>query len=259
MRGFLLALVLASVSTIAIHGQVVATPKGKFYGKLILIPQPDGRNMMVQDEYGYEDWEHQTLYATAGFVSDGASIPRAAWSLVGGPWDGKYRNAAVIHDVGCTNHRYSWQDTHRLFYEAMMDSGVSQSLAYTMYYAVLLGGPRWKLIGSKEASTENQLNSEVEDLRKATTLPPGDSLAVTIQTGHLFSGFGGLQKFPSNKYSAKVFVVAPGRDVDQTLLESFRDEAVQREKTATPMTLKEIESRAEGMAHPTIDPPPLTP
>jgi hypothetical protein len=36
-------------------------------------------------------------------------------------------------------------------------------------------------------------------------------------------------------------------------LESFCDEAVQREKTDMPMTLKEIESRAEGMVHPTIE------
>jgi hypothetical protein len=36
-------------------------------------------------------------------------------------------------------------------------------------------------------------------------------------------------------------------------LESFRDEAMQRKKTETPMTLKEIESRTEGMAHPTIE------
>jgi hypothetical protein len=36
-------------------------------------------------------------------------------------------------------------------------------------------------------------------------------------------------------------------------LESFRDQAVRREKTDTPLTLKEIESGAEGMAHPTIE------
>jgi len=36
-------------------------------------------------------------------------------------------------------------------------------------------------------------------------------------------------------------------------LESFRNQAVQREKTDTPMTLKEIESSAEGMVHPTIE------
>jgi hypothetical protein len=253
MRSFLVALLLVFVGATAVIGQAVPTAKGQFYGKLILVPQPDGRNMLVQDRYGYEDWEHKTLYAEPGFLSDGASIPRAAWSLVGGPWDGKYRNAAVIHDVGCVSHKYPWQDTHRLFYEAMIDSGVSPSLAYTMYYAVLLGGPRWKLIGSKEASTEKELNSEVEDLRKSTIVPPGDSLAVTTQTPHLFSGFGGQLHNPS-RFAAHVFVVAPGHDVDQTLLESFRDEALQRQKTDKPITLEEIESRAEGMAHTTVDP-----
>jgi hypothetical protein len=55
MRSLLLALLLVYVGTTAISGQAVAPMKGQFYGKLILVPQPDGRNMLVQDRYGYED------------------------------------------------------------------------------------------------------------------------------------------------------------------------------------------------------------
>jgi hypothetical protein len=56
------------------------------------------------------------------------------------------------------------------------------------------------------------------------------------------------------RFAAHVFLVAPGREVDQALLESFREEALQRETTDKPMTLEEIESRAESMAHTTVDP-----
>src|SRR5712692_9140850 len=30
-----------------------------------------------------------------------ASIPRAFWSVIGGPLEGQYRNASVFHDVAC--------------------------------------------------------------------------------------------------------------------------------------------------------------
>lgn len=32
------------------------------------------------------------------FLSDGASIPRLLWTLVGSPWSGDYVQAAVVHD-----------------------------------------------------------------------------------------------------------------------------------------------------------------
>jgi hypothetical protein len=125
-----------------------AHPKGVFGGQLVLLALDDGRNMKLQQEFSYTDWENQTLSAPVGFVSDGATIPRAAWSIVGGPWDGKYRAAAVVHDVGCDTHKYTWQDTARLFYEAMIDSDVPQPQALTMYYAVYVGGPHWKEVSS---------------------------------------------------------------------------------------------------------------
>jgi hypothetical protein len=80
-----------------------------------------------------------TWHVPAGFVSDGASIPRALWSIIGSPLTGKYRNAAIIHDYFCRNHNfdYSSEEIHEVFYRAMIASGVSNTQAGIMYYSVL--------------------------------------------------------------------------------------------------------------------------
>lgn len=156
-RALLLITVLAASPRCFAQSQ----SKGHFDGSLILRPNPDGRNMTVVEQFSYTDWNGHTLTAVPGFVSDGATIPRAAWSIIGGPWDGKYRQAAVIHDVGCETHKFSWKITDRMFYEAMIDSQVPQYLALTMYYAVLTGGPRWELVATKTASTADQLDNEI--------------------------------------------------------------------------------------------------
>jgi hypothetical protein len=74
---------------------------------------------------------------------DGASIPKALWSLIGGPFEGRYRDASIVHDYYCAARTRGWRDTHRVFYEAMRSSGESAAKAKIMYYAVYRFGPRW--------------------------------------------------------------------------------------------------------------------
>src|SRR4051812_31635812 len=74
---------------------------------------------------------------------DGASIPQALWSIVGSPFTGKYVQASVIHDYYCDVRVRRWQHVHRIFYEAMLVSGVSETRAKIMYAAVYFAGPRW--------------------------------------------------------------------------------------------------------------------
>ena len=78
-------------------------------------------------------------------TTDGASIPKWARPIIGGPYDGHYLKAAIIHDHYCynENHVRTWRDTHRMFYDAMRDSGVDAVKAKVMYFAVYFAGPKW--------------------------------------------------------------------------------------------------------------------
>ena len=103
----------------------------------------DGRLMRTLADYAFVDAQDRTWPVPAGAVIDGASIPRGLWSIAGGPFEGSYRNASVIHDWYCDIRTRPWLDVHRMFHEAMLASGVPPGKASRMYFAVYLGGPRW--------------------------------------------------------------------------------------------------------------------
>lgn len=76
---------------------------------------------------------------------DGASIPQAFWSFIGGPFEGAYINASVIHDHYCDTKSRTDHDTHRNFYYGMRTSRVEKWKAKFMYWAVAAFGPSWTL------------------------------------------------------------------------------------------------------------------
>jgi hypothetical protein len=58
------------------------------------------------------------------------------WSIIGWPFERKYRAASIAHDHYCITETRTWRDTHRMFYEAMRCSGVRKTQATVMYCAV---------------------------------------------------------------------------------------------------------------------------
>lgn len=116
---------------------------GRFEGELLVRMLDDGRLCELLADYCYYRPDRSHWLAPTGTKVDGASIPRKLWSLIGGPFEGKYRNASVIHDRYCDTHERPWRDTHRTFYEAMRCRGVDATQANIMYYAVYRFGPRW--------------------------------------------------------------------------------------------------------------------
>jgi hypothetical protein len=123
-----------------------------FIGELKL--RPDGcastGNCTLEEEFGYVDAANVGWVAKKGLLTDGASIPPWAQPIVGGPFEKAFIKAAVIHDHYCDRHVRPWRQTHRVFYDALLASGVSKSKAGIMYFAILVGGPKWvKLIKGK--------------------------------------------------------------------------------------------------------------
>ena len=105
---------------------------------------PDGRKMKLLEDFAYVDASGKRWLAKKGSSIDGASIPRGFW-WTGGPYEGTYRDASVVHDVYCDEDpkTASWRAVHRMFYDAMLTSGVEQARALVMYGAVYRHGPRW--------------------------------------------------------------------------------------------------------------------
>src|SRR6267143_2058901 len=85
----------------------------------------DGRSMTLLSELRYTDPQGVVWIAPAGSQVDGASIPRSLWTLMGGPFEGKYRNASVLHDVAYEQRNRPPDVYDRMFYNAMRCSRVS--------------------------------------------------------------------------------------------------------------------------------------
>ncbi|MGZ5545402.1 MAG: DUF1353 domain-containing protein, partial [Limisphaerales bacterium] len=92
-----------------------ATKWGHYDGEPVTKWNPDGRTMTLLTELRYTDPHGQVWVAPIGSVVDGASLPRYLWSIMGGPFEGKYRNASVLHDVAYDEHKRPWQDCDRMF------------------------------------------------------------------------------------------------------------------------------------------------
>lgn len=117
---------------------------GYFTGGVDTRWDDDGRTMVLLDELRYTDPYGVVWVAPAGSKVDGASIPRAFWSIIGGPFEGKYRKASVLHDVAYDQQTRSYVDADLMFYNAMRASGVGVATAKTMYYVLVRHGRHWK-------------------------------------------------------------------------------------------------------------------
>jgi Protein of unknown function (DUF1353) len=119
-------------------------PNGKFEQSMKIELLRDGRLVKLLEDARYIDPCGTEWDAPAGSIVNGASIPQVVWSLVGGPFEGKYRDASVIHDVACESKSRHWTLAHEAFYFAMLARETPQWQAKIMYAAVYHFGPRWR-------------------------------------------------------------------------------------------------------------------
>ena len=154
-----------------------AEPKWGYYeGDPVTKWNSDGRTMTLITELRYTDPQGFVWIAPIGSVVDGASIPRYLWSIMGGPFEGRYRNASVLHDVAYGEHKRPWQDCDRMFYYAMRCSGVSAGEAKTMFYALYRFGHHWKfpIKRGKPVKYKGELVARGEQIPRAIPVNPAE-------------------------------------------------------------------------------------
>ena len=134
----------------------------------------DGRTMTLLSELRYTDPKGVIWVAPAGSVVDGASIPRSLWTFMGGPFEGKYRNASVLHDVSYDQKSRPWQVCDEMFYNAMRCSGVSAVDAGMMYYGLRRFGHHWKAPKAEPVKVGEEIVARGEEVRRATPVNQSD-------------------------------------------------------------------------------------
>jgi len=141
-------------------------PWGHYVGHVKIELGGNGRDATLLENFVYIDPKGHTWGAPAGWKIDGASIPRPFWSIIGGPFEGKYRDASVIHDVACDQRNMAWKEVHQMFYNAMRCSGTEERQAKIMYYAVYHFGPRWGLGPAINSFFATEKEPSAEDVER---------------------------------------------------------------------------------------------
>lgn len=114
--------------------------------EFLVEPGEDRRIMLLEPMQVLDRRMTKLFTIPAGFICDGASIPRLMWTVVGSPLTGDYRRAAVLHDYECRMRKMvtlSSGTTHERFYRAMRDGGVGYNRARIMRLATDNFGPQW--------------------------------------------------------------------------------------------------------------------
>ena len=103
-----------------------------------------GKNRVILEDYTYENGKY-IITVKAGFNTDGASIPKAFWSILSSPFDGAVTYGAVIHDGLYTKMQLPRKECDNLLREMALEKGYNKIKAFLVYYAVrMFGGSHWK-------------------------------------------------------------------------------------------------------------------
>jgi len=211
---------------------------GSFEGKVQAEWLPDGRSMRLLAPFAYTDPAGVIWEAHAGAVVDGASIPRVAWSGIGGPFTGKYRNASVVHDVACDAKKAQWEEVHEAFYWAMRASGVKDWRAKVMYGAVYHFGPRWPQETSLEYLSEEQVIDVAH--RTLAKAPPGSTAEIVDDRGVVLRQREVRGHTQRTSSMLMVLRVSPPRPQITTAEFEGLGKQIEQRESAGGMTLEEI-------------------
>ena len=150
----------------------------------------EDRSMKLLRVFTFHDPSEQLWSAPAGVVIDGASIPRALWTVVGSPYTGDYRRASVVHDVACVaagGDKDKRRAADRMFFHACRAGGCSIWQSIVLYLGVRIGAaaaevPAWhaaiatETTGPRIRRTDDELRLEKDfQMIADRVLAPGET------------------------------------------------------------------------------------
>jgi hypothetical protein len=97
----------------------------------------------LQDNFGYEN-DSIKVTIKSGFITDGASIPKLFWNIIGNPFEDDLLKPSIIHDGLYTCMQLQRESCDKLLKEMLLFNGVSKIRTYLIYYAVrIFGSSHW--------------------------------------------------------------------------------------------------------------------
>ena len=80
-----------------------------------------------------------------GTVADATSVPRLMWSIVGPPLTSDYTIPTIFLDYFTAQRKHPPEQVYKMFFDALLATGMSQAKAKMFLAAVEKFGPRWSV------------------------------------------------------------------------------------------------------------------
>jgi len=109
----------------------------------IVSPLHNGKEWALRKNFIYEIGflgSGDKIIVPDGFITDFASVPRIFWSIL--PSIGKYSSASILHDYLYFSKIKSRKESDKIFYEAMLVSGVKKWKAKIIHKIVRIFGAK---------------------------------------------------------------------------------------------------------------------
>lgn len=124
--------------------KLLVCDSGKFLTDLSIELLPKKRGIWrVVRPLRYVDNQGRTWTVPAGEETDGASIPRFFWRILGHPLSWEFADCAVLHDYFYRSQIVCREEADQLFDQAMKSRGVPSWQRLILWSAVRMFG-RWR-------------------------------------------------------------------------------------------------------------------
>jgi hypothetical protein len=113
---------------------------------------PGGEDVWkVSHGFYFRDTEGKKHYVKSGTITDGASIPKILWSVIGHPRETDIGQAAAVHDVLYRKGGISRKRCDEILIEGMECLKASWTKRTLVYYGLRVGGWKaWNMYRQKE-------------------------------------------------------------------------------------------------------------
>jgi hypothetical protein len=119
-----------------------------------LVRSPDDLRVLTDDIVA--EWGGYVIRVKRGYSTDGASIPRLAWRVIGHPW-AQYLPAAIVHDILYETEVWKRDMADECFLDLMRWLEVPVLKRSAMYRAVrMFGGATWRRHTSESIANAKQ-------------------------------------------------------------------------------------------------------
>jgi hypothetical protein len=151
MSRLIFVIAAAAFSAGVFAAQEDVANNGSFEGRVVVewLDDPFVPTMRLVEPFEFHQSKGKVWKVPVGHIVKGRGMPPLFRDLIGQPFNGGFRKASIVYDHATQAMKEPWDEAQRMFLEASLAEGVTQSEAKAMYMLLRAQGSRWEVPGSR--------------------------------------------------------------------------------------------------------------